>query len=69
MKHDDYEDEHPERLMKPAEPDRGAEIERILVAFAQHLGGENQQRGQPMEGLGGGAVTRGSAAQTDHLQS
>jgi hypothetical protein len=55
--------------VNPAEPVRGGGIERIAVALAQHIGGENQHDGQPMEGLGAGAVVRGSAAQTDYLRS
>src|SRR5262245_2961103 len=65
--HDDNEDEHSERLVNPAEPVRGGGIERIAVALAQRIGGENQHDGQPMEGPGAGAVARGSAAQTDYL--
>jgi len=53
--------------VNPAEPVRGGGIERIAVAPAHHIGGENQHDGQPMEGLGAGAVARGSAAQTDYL--
>ena len=67
--HDDNEDEHPECLVNPAEPVRGGGIERIAVALAQHIGGENQHDGQPMEGLGDGAVARGSAGQTDYLRT
>ena len=62
--HNDNEDEHSERLVNPADPVRGGGIERTAIALAQHIGGENQHDGQPMEGLGAGAVARGSAVQT-----
>ena len=43
---------HPERLVTPAEPVCGGGIERIAVAFTQHIGGENQHDSQPNGGRG-----------------